>query len=86
MAVFAYKGLDVKGNSAKGLIDAENLKAAKLKLKQQNIFPTTVEETLVQSGSGKSKISLLKKLQDNRKVDSNSLAIATRQLATLVGA
>ena len=86
MAVFAYKGLDVKGNSAKGLIDAENLKAANLKLKQQNIIPTTVEETLVQSGSGKSKISLLKKLQDNRKVDSNSLAIATRQLATLVGA
>ena len=38
MAVFEYKGLNQEGKSVKGRIEAESLRAAKSRLKQDGLF------------------------------------------------
>ena len=49
MAVFEYKGLNASGAAANGIIDADNAKSARSKLRKQGIFPTTMNE---QKGKG----------------------------------
>ena len=85
MAVFSYKALDNRGRTTKGIIDAESIRVARQKLKAQGIFPTTVEES---SGTGRKSpvISLRSSFGGEKKVDTATLGIATRQLATLVAA
>lgn len=85
MAVFTYKALDTKGRATKGIVDAENVRVARQKLKQQGIFPTSIEESDSPRSSTAS-FSLSTPLGRERRVDSATLAVTTRQLATLVGA
>ncbi|MCB0345384.1 MAG: type II secretion system inner membrane protein GspF [Bdellovibrionales bacterium] len=83
MAVFEYTALNASGRKVKGVVDAESLRAARSKLKAQGVFPTTLDEaktrTLGRSAKGTS-------IFGERRVGSAQLGIATRQLATLVGA
>jgi general secretion pathway protein F len=44
MPTFEYKGLDISGKQSKGLLDAENIRAARQKLRKQNIFPTSISK------------------------------------------
>jgi general secretion pathway protein F len=81
MAVFVYKGLDKAGKQRKGVVDAESDRAARLKLKQQGIFASSLSETTTKSAS-----STDQKAPRQQKVSVNQLAIATRQLSTLVAA
>lgn len=83
MAVFEYTALSAGGKKIKGVVDAESLRAARSKLKQQGVFPTTLEEARAR-GFGKSVRSA--SLFGERRVGAAQLGIATRQLATLVGA
>lgn len=85
MAVFTYKALDSRGRATKGIVDAENVRVARQKLKQQGIFPTSVEESDTPKGNTTA-FSLKTPLGRERRVDSSTLAVTTRQLATLVGA
>jgi general secretion pathway protein F len=82
MPVFEYVALDKFGKQIKGSLDAESVRAARQRLRKLGIFPTSVQE-----GSDKSenKKDLLRKFKSER-VKPKDNAVATRQLATLVGA
>lgn len=83
MAVFEYKALNAQGRTVKGVVDAEHVRGARLRLKKQGIFPTTLEESRkTETVSTKDVRGFFK----NRKVSAVQLGLATRQLATLVGA
>lgn len=97
MAVFEYKGYDGKGGNVAGIVDAESGKAARQKLRKQGVFPIDVHEG--KAGSALRKVvagETAQKTQSwNVQVDFSrylesvsvgDLAIATRQLAALLGA
>lgn len=87
MAVFEYIALDNKGRKTRGVVDADSARSARLKLKSQGIFPTSLDETRSAAAepSGKT-TSRWRFSQGGVKVGLGDLAIATRQLSTLVGA
>lgn len=79
MPIFDYKGLAKSGKNLKGVVDAENIRAARLKLKKDGIFVTEIRD--------KKKIDTKKKKSSHRGgVPIRDLALMTRQLATLVKA
>lgn len=86
MAVFSYKGINSAGRNVNGMLDADNEKHAKQLLRRDGIYPTSLKETSGGSASksGKSGGSDLK--NSIQRVSTQDLAIATRQLATLVHA
>lgn len=80
MPIFEYKGLTREGKNIKGVVDSENLRAARAKLKKENIFVVDIRD---------------KKKPDPRKrqgprstknVGIKELSLMTRQLATLIKA
>ena len=82
MAVYEYRAIDSNGKQVKGVIDAENIRAARSALKKQSVFPTTLTESRVEETPGtKLKVSL-----GGGKVSIQQLSVATRQLSTLVAA
>jgi general secretion pathway protein F len=83
MPTFEYKGLDSSGKQSKGLLDAENIRAARQKLRKQNIFPTDIKEN-----TGKTATTTKDVLQFLKRdsISAQELSIMTRQLATLIGA
>jgi len=85
MPVYAYKGLSSSGRGVSGIIDADNPKGARVKLRRDGIFPTDVVEEHRQPktttpGSG------FTFRQFFERITPQDLALLTRQLATLVGA
>ena len=44
MAGFEYEGINSKGKPARGIVDAESTRAARIKLKRQGIFASRLEE------------------------------------------
>lgn len=82
MAVFEYTALNAQGRKTKGVVDAESVRAARQKLKTQGIFPTVIEETRAKQRAR----AELKHILSDGKVSTAQVSIATRQLATLVGA
>lgn len=85
MPVFHYIGVDSKGKRTNGIIDAENDRAARLKLRRQGIFPTSLAlEGMAKQGLSLSmNIDFAKYLQ---RVKVQDIAIMTRQLSALLGA
>ncbi len=82
MPVFSYKGIDAAGKKVSGIVDSENLKAARAKLRKSNIFPTDVKEGSVGGGGG----GALSFSRYFKKVKVGDLANMTRQLSTLINA
>lgn len=80
MPIFEYKGLKRDGRSTKGVVDAENMRAARAKLKKDGVFVTEIKDKKKQA-SAKKKSSV-----SGRKVGVQDLSLMTRQLATLVKA
>lgn len=90
MPVYAYKGVTQAGRAAKGFVDAENERLARAKLRKDGVFPTDLSESAGARSRGRSgragaapsrfRTTFL------RRVSPMDLALATRQLATLVGA
>ncbi len=81
MPIFEYKGLTRAGKSVKGVIDSENLRTARAKLKKDQIFVSDIKD--------KKKFDPRKAKQGaakGKKVGVQELALMTRQLATLVKA
>lgn len=83
MPVYEYIALDNRGKQAKGTIDADSIRTARQKLRAQNIFPTEIKEghevTKAQSRD-------VMRFFVSDRVSGKDLSVATRQLATLVGA
>ncbi|OGR14106.1 MAG: type II secretion system protein GspF [Desulfobacula sp. GWF2_41_7] len=87
MAVFEYRALNSRGKRLSGIIDAESASAAKLKLRQQEIFPTALNTIESQPGAGELKSSsFFSGFSLFSKVGSSELAMVTRQLSTLLSA
>lgn len=81
MPIFEYKGLTRDGKNTKGVLDSENQRAARLKLKKDGIFVVSIED--------KKKSSVQKKSGARGRsgtVPVKDLSLMTRQLATLIKA
>ena len=83
LAVFEYKGVTAAGRTVSGIVDAENLRIARQKLRSDGIYPTDVTHERMQTGILTRDISPRALLQHISKQD---LAVMTRQMATLLKA
>jgi general secretion pathway protein F len=85
MPVYAYKGLSNSGRAVSGIVDADNPKGARLKLRRDGIFPTDVveEERRQKSAAAEGGLNFGQLFE---RITPQDLALLTRQLATLVGA
>lgn len=83
MPVYEYTAINPQGRNVKGSIESDTLRTARQKLRGQGIFPTDIKEAIE---ANKSKTKDIRKLFTSNRVSLNDLTIATRQLATLVGA
>lgn len=79
MAAFEYKALDAKGRHKKGVIEGDNARQVRQRLKEQSLVPMEVVETQVKAARSRSQGFAFK-----RGVSTPDLALITRQLATLV--
>ncbi len=87
MPVYEYKALDAQGRKTTGIVDAENAKSARARLRRQGIFPTEVREQ--RAGRATRGRALNREIDLKRyfqRVKLQDVATATGQLATLVGA
>ncbi|MBW2352800.1 MAG: type II secretion system inner membrane protein GspF [Deltaproteobacteria bacterium] len=84
MPVYEYRALDRAGKSKNGIVDAESPVAARQKLRGSGVFPVELKESSSspeQAAQDRPPISTLFK-----RVRPAELAVATRQLAILLGA
>jgi general secretion pathway protein F len=84
MPVYEYTALDGSGKSINGIVDADSPLAARQRLRGSGIFPVEVRETSSTPRdlrSGPVSVSALLK-----RVKPGEISVATRQLATLLGA
>ncbi len=81
MAVYAYRGLDARGKSVKGVRDADSAKALRNLLKRDGILAT---EILEQSEAAKKAARDIDFGRLFRRVTTLDVAIATRQLSVLL--
>lgn len=91
MPIYAYKGVDAAGKTARGQLTAETARAARAKMRQDGVFLTEITEagagssvSAASAESGGQRFSL--DLSFSKRIPAAERAIATRQLATLVGA
>ncbi|MBX3022410.1 MAG: type II secretion system inner membrane protein GspF [Bdellovibrionales bacterium] len=82
MPIFQYRGLNKAGSNVSGTVDAENQRAAKLKLKKDGVFVTDLKD----KSKATAKKTKSKSSGNNRKVNVTDLSMMTRQLATLIKA
>ncbi len=80
MPIFEYKGLTREGKNVKGIVDSDNLRSARAKLKKDNIFVVEIKDKK-RTDSKKSKGP-----RTTGKVPVKDLSLMTRQLATLIKA
>ena len=86
MPVYEYVGIDAKGKRASGVVDAENERAARQKLRRMSVFPTTLG---IQGATKAPKLGLSSNIDLSRyfqRVKVQDVAMMTRQLSTLVAA
>jgi len=85
MPVFEYTALNYKGREVSGIIDAQNSVAARSRLRQQDVFPVSLEKLESNSDAREKKLKFLS-LNFFSKVSSSELSMVTRQLSTLLSA
>ncbi len=81
MPVFEYHAISVNGKNIKGNLEAENIRIARQKLKNQGIYATDITEGSEESIDKKGEINFLK-----NKISLKDLSILTSQEATLLNA
>lgn len=83
MPIFEYTGTDRMGNAIRNLVDADSIKSAKLKAKKSGVVLLSINE----KSANKSKISaLFPTLSGSGSVSQRTLAVTTRQFASLIQA
>jgi general secretion pathway protein F len=86
MPVYQYRGYRNDGGSAAGIIDAENAKLARLKLRKDGVFPTDVVEQPAAAVGSQDITGSTAVYRPGRfpSLSANDLALMTRQFATLL--
>ena len=82
MPAFNYHAVDTAGRAKRGIVEASNLAAARRLLRDRKMLPVTVT---LSSGNAERKTSRAHKPSSTRQLGAKPLALATRQLATLIG-
>jgi general secretion pathway protein F len=86
MPVYQYQGYRSDGGAATGIVDAENIKVARLKLRKEGVYPTNVIEQGQPStrAEAKSLTTTARPISRSSTLTANDLALLTRQFATLL--
>ncbi|MDH5543590.1 MAG: type II secretion system F family protein [Nitrospinota bacterium] len=79
--LFKYHGVDSKGKEKKGSVDASGAKEARVRLRAEGIYVTSIKEERVASGRGEGDFPLFQK-----SVPPKEMASFLRQLASLLSA
>ncbi|MBO6752512.1 MULTISPECIES: type II secretion system inner membrane protein GspF [Spongiibacter] len=79
MPAFEYRALDAKGNSKRGVIEADSSRLARQALREKQLFPVEINASRDKRRGGGSGFSL-----SRPKVNIADLALFTRHLATLI--
>lgn len=80
MPIFEYKGLNKTGKNVKGIIDSENIRVARARLKKEHIYVVEIKD----KKKGETKKSSIH--TSGKSVGVKDLSLMTRQLATLIKA
>jgi len=86
MPVYQYRGYRNDGGAATGIVDAENVRVARLKLRKEGVFPTDVIEQgqrSLRSPEG-SRVRATYAIRGSAVLTPHDLALMTRQFATLL--
>ena len=86
MPVYQYRGYRNDGGSAAGIVDAENVKVARLKLRKEGVFPTDVVEQGQPSArqQERGRARTIHRTGRSATLSAHDLALLTRQFATLL--
>lgn len=82
MPVFAYRGLSPNGRAVTGVVDADSIRTARGKLREQGIFPTDLSEEA--HSRGRSIRNFIPAM--GGRIPAAELSLLTRQLGALLGA
>ncbi len=82
MPIFEYRGLLKDGKNTKGIVDAENLRSARARLKKDGIFVIDLRDKKKASDTHSKK----NRGSNQKRVPVKDLSLMTRQLATLIKA
>ncbi len=88
MPVYEYTALNSHGKKQKGVLDADSMSAARQKIRKDGNYPVDIKETVPRGRRRRKKgekKSLLT-LQLGSRIKQQEIHVATRQLATLLGA
>lgn len=84
MAVFRYQGINKAGKKAVGMVDADNERAARMKLRKMQVYPTLVAAGAGgMMAAGQQQFSLKAMFQ---KIKPQDISLMTRQMASLLNA
>jgi general secretion pathway protein F len=83
MAIFEYTGTDRSGTAVRATVEAESIKAAKQKVKKSGLVLLSIDEKNVSKGRA---AQLFPSLAGGGKVNTRTLAVTTRQFASLIKA
>lgn len=84
MPVYEYSALNKSGKTVKGIIDADSQAAARNKIRQAGNYPVDIQETVPVSKKTGEQATLT--FQLTPRIRQQEVHVATRQLATLLGA
>jgi general secretion pathway protein F len=84
MPIFEYTGTDRLGNALRATVDADSIKTAKQKIKKSGVVLLSVEEKSAVKKGGLA--ALFPTLSGSTKVNLATLAVTTRQFASLIKA
>ncbi|MCI5128122.1 MAG: type II secretion system protein GspF [Candidatus Electrothrix sp. AUS3] len=88
MPVYEYTALNAQGKKHKGVLDADSMSAARQKIRKDGSYPVDIQET-VPRGRKKQRQGEQKNLFSlhlGSRIKQQEIHVATRQLATLLGA
>jgi general secretion pathway protein F len=84
--VYSYKGVSDGGKSVKGTVSAENMRAARSRMRVDGVFLTQIEESESSETASKASKGSRFHFELPTRIPPLQLSIATRQLATLSSA
>ncbi len=86
MPVYSYKGLTDAGRATRGFVDADSDRSARAKLRRDGVYLTELNQSAAGTARVEKQDGARFSFSLARGISGTDLAIATRQLATLLGA